>query len=253
MTTMQHVTHAPKFSATSPFGAQTDFSRLNRHFAGRPLTELLAWGLATFGEKLVLVTSFGPSGMVILDHLARLSPGCKVITIDTDFLFEATYALREQVQRRYPIQLEIRKSPLTPAAQAQNYQPELWRADPDLCCHLRKVMPLAEVLPGYDAWLTGLRRDQSSTRAELPLLGWDARYNLVKINPLAHWQRGQVWAYLLENKVPYNPLHDQGYRSIGCTHCTRPADHPSDERAGRWHGSNKTECGIHLQSAKEDD
>jgi phosphoadenosine phosphosulfate reductase len=183
--------------------------------------------------------------MVILDRLAQLSPGVKVITIDTDFLFEETYALREQIQRRYPIQLEIRKSALTPAMQAEVYQPELWQVNPDLCCHLRKVIPLQEVLSGLEAWITGLRRDQSSTRSTLPLVFWDAKYNLVKINPLANWTRNQVWSYLLENNVPYNPLHDQGYGSIGCIHCTRPNNNSGNERAGRWPGSSKTECGIH--------
>ncbi len=231
--------------SASPFNAQSDFSELNHSFEQRSLDDLLTWSLSTFDNKLALVTSFGPTGMVILDRLAKLSPGIKVITIDTDFLFEETYALREQVQRRYPIQLEIRKSALTPAMQAQVYQPELWQVNPDLCCHLRKVIPLQEVLSGLEAWITGLRRDQSSTRSDLPLVTWDTKYNLVKINPLANWTRHQVWSYLLENNVPYNPLHDHGYGSIGCTHCTRPNDHSGDERAGRWPGSDKTECGIH--------
>lgn len=231
--------------STSPFNTDTDFSEINQYFAARPLDELLAWSLSTFGNKAALVTSFGPTGMVVLDHLAKLSPGIKVITIDTDFLFEETYAMREQVQRRYPIQLEIRKSSLTPAIQAQVYQPQLWQTNPDLCCHIRKVVPLSEVLSGLDAWLTGLRRDQAATRTELPLVTWDSKHNLVKINPLANWTRGQVWSYLLENNVPYNPLHDQGYGSIGCTHCTHPSNSTSDERSGRWQGQNKIECGMH--------
>ncbi len=231
--------------STSPFNAETDFSEINQYFAERPLDDLLAWSLSTFGHKVCLVTSFGPTGMVVLDHLARLSPGVKVITIDTDFLFEETYALRERVQRRYPIQLEIRKSSLTPAVQGQIYHPQLWQVNPDLCCHLRKVMPLTEVLAGLEAWFTGLRRDQAATRAEVPLVSWDAKYNLVKINPLSNWTRSQVWNYLLENNVPYNHLHDLGYASIGCIHCTRPTADSADERAGRWQGRNKVECGIH--------
>lgn len=229
----------------SPFNAQSDFGELNRYFEQRPLDDLLAWSLAAFGNKLALVTSFGPTGMVILDRLAKLSPGIKVITIDTDFLFEETYSLREQVQRRYPIQLEIRKSVLTPARQAEVYQPDLWQANPDLCCHLRKVTPLREALAGLETWIAGLRRDQSSSRSDLPLVTWDTRYGLVKMNPLTNWTRSQVWTYLLDNDVPYNPLHDQGYGSIGCTYCTRPSGDSGDERAGRWPGSSKTECGIH--------
>jgi phosphoadenosine phosphosulfate reductase len=235
-----------KLITVSPFEANSDFSEINRRLAGGSLDAVLQWSLPAFGDKVALVTSFGPTGMVILDRLAKLSPGLKVITLDTDFLFAETYALREQVQRCYPIQLEIRKSGLTPGAQAEAYGPELWQTNPDLCCHLRKVAPLAEALAGLEAWLTGLRRDQASTRTAVPLVAWDNKYDLLKINPLAAWTRPQVWAYLLENKVPYNRLHDQGYASIGCTHCTWPTNHPADERAGRWQGS-KTECGIHLQ------
>jgi phosphoadenosine phosphosulfate reductase len=246
-TEMQKNSRKIGVSATPPFNANSDYETINRYFEHRSLDDLLSWGLSTFGRKMALVTSFGPTGMVILDRLANLCPGVRVITIDTDFLFEETYALREQVQRRYPIQLEIRKSGLTPALQAQAYQPQLWQINPDLCCHLRKVVPLGEALAGLEAWLTGLRRDQASSRATAPLVSWDAKYNLVKLNPLANWTRGQVWSYLLENDVPYNRLHDQGYTSIGCTHCTRPVSQPGDERAGRWPGSGKTECGLHLQ------
>jgi phosphoadenosine phosphosulfate reductase len=231
--------------SASPFNAETDFSEINAYFAERSLDDLLAWALSTFGNKVALVTSFGPTGMVVLDRLAKLSPGVKVITVDTDFLFEETYALREQVQRRYPIQLEIRKAALTPEVQAQVYQPRLWQVNPDLCCHLRKVVPLTEVLSGLEAWLTGLRRDQAATRTALPLVSWDTKDNLVKINPLANWTRSQVWSYLLENNVPYNPLHDRGYASIGCTHCTQPTSNAGDERGGRWQGYNKVECGMH--------
>lgn len=228
------------------FSKETDFAALNAYFVERSLDDLLTWSLNTFGNQIALVTSFGPTGMVALDRLAQLQPGIKVITIDTDFLFEETYALRERVQRRYPIQLEIRKSALTPAIQAQIYQPELWQINPDLCCHLRKVIPLGDALAGLWAWFTGLRRDQADSRAAIPLITWDAKYSLVKINPLANWTRNQVWAYLLENEVPYNHLHDQGYSSIGCTHCTRPAANSGDERSGRWAGTGKVECGIHF-------
>ncbi|MEW5958837.1 MAG: phosphoadenylyl-sulfate reductase [Chloroflexota bacterium] len=234
------------FFNASPFNAETDFEDINRYFEHRSLEALLQWNLATFGDKMAQVTSFGPSGMVILDHLARLNPGMRVITLDTDFLFEETYALWEEVQRRYPIQLDIRRTSLSPQLQAETYGPELWQVNPDQCCHLRKVVPLYDTLVELDAWLSGLRRDQSRTRADLPLMMWDARYALVKINPLAHWTRGQVWRYILDHQVPYNPLHDQGYTSIGCTHCTRPVVNPGDERAGRWLGRQKVECGIHL-------
>jgi phosphoadenosine phosphosulfate reductase len=228
------------------FTAESDFSDYNNYFEARPLQDLLEWGLATFGEKLVQVTSFGATGMVILDHLAKLNPGMRVVTVDTGFLFEETYALIEEIQRHYPLEIEVRRSRLTPKVQSRIYRPELWQANPDLCCHVRKVVPLTEVLLGCEAWITGLRRDQAKTRAGLPLITWDAKYGLVKLNPLAGWSRGQVWRYILEHKVPYNPLHDQGYGSIGCHHCTYPTSTTADERSGRWQGLQKVECGIHL-------
>ena len=228
------------------FNPTTDFSHLNNYFEEQSLDHLLSWSLATFGDGVAQVTSFGPTGMVILDTLAKLSPGIRIITLDPHFLFEETYNLIEEVQHRYPINLEIRRPDLSPEEQARQYGPELWAANPDQCCHLRKVIPAEQVLQGLDAWLTGLRRDQSSTRADLPLITWDNKYNLVKINPLAAWTRSQVWAYIIENNVPYNPLHNQGYASIGCTHCTLPANNENDERAGRWRGHQKIECGIHL-------
>jgi phosphoadenosine phosphosulfate reductase len=235
-----------EFSSSSPFSAKTDFGDINRRFEKGSIDELLQWTLSTFGDKVAQVTSFGPTGMVILDHLARLSPGIRIITLDTQFLFDETYALWDEVQRRYPIRLEIHRPELTPEAQAKKYGPRLWQVSPNWCCYLRKVLPLDEVLHGLDAWFTGLRRDQSTTRSILPLVAWDAKYDLVKISPLAQWSRGQVWSYILEHKLPYNALHDQGYTSIGCTHCTRPATNTADERSGRWLGFQKTECGIHF-------
>ena len=226
--------------------AQSDFGPLNQHFAHEPFEELLNWSLNTFGDKLAMVTSFGPTGMVLLDHLAKINPGFRVITIDTDFLFEETYSLRERVQRRYPIQLEIRKTALTPATQATTYQPELWLSEPDKCCHIRKVLPLGKALEGSDAWFTGLRRDQSTSRANMPLIGWDNKYQLIKINPMLNWTKQAIWKYITENDVPYNALHDAGYASIGCTHCTKTTTNQHDERSGRWTGHGKIECGIHI-------
>jgi phosphoadenosine phosphosulfate reductase len=235
------------FLSVSSFNVNSNFGDLNDYFAERPLDEFLSWCLSTFSERIAQVSSFGSAGMVLLDHLARLRPGIKVITIDTDFLFEETYALHEQVQGRYPIQLEIYKPTLTPEMQTKLFGPNLPQNNPNLCCHLRKVLPLQEALQGLDAWMTGLRRDQSSTRANLPLIMWDEKYQLVKINPLANWTRNQIWNYILEHRIPYNPLHDQGYASIGCTYCTSPTVNPTDERSGRWLGFDKIECGIHQQ------
>lgn len=228
--------------------AQADFGPLNHYFAQRSLSDLLDWGLATFGEKLVQVTSFGPTGMVILDQLVKLNPGQRIITVDTGFLFDETYALLAEIQGRYPIQLDIHRPGLTPKIQGQLYGPQLWTYNPDLCCHLRKVEPLQNALHDADAWLTGLRRDQSPTRAAIPFITWDTKYKMVKVNPLANWTREEVWAYIVKYNLPYNRLHDQGYASIGCTHCTHPTRKLTDERAGRWQGTAKIECGIHLSN-----
>jgi phosphoadenosine phosphosulfate reductase len=230
-----------------PFSATSDLTELNRQLAGYSLDELLQWGLSTFGDKLVQVTSFGPPGMVIVDHLARLNPGIKVITIDTGFLFAETYSLWEQIQQRYPIRLEICRSALSTDGQAFLYDPRLWEEDPDHCCNLRKVLPLGSALAGMAAWITGVRRDQSPSRARAALVEWDAQYHLLKLNPLANWTREQVWSYIREHDLPYNALHDHGYTSIGCTHCTRLPSNLADERSGRWQGHQKTECGLHRQ------
>lgn len=234
------------FLEVSSFHADSDFTALNRRFGEGSLDDVLQWSLATFGDKVAQITSFGPDGMVILDRLARLKPGLRVVTLDTNLLFAESYAFWKKVQHHYPIQLDVRQPSLTPAQQAQIYGDKLWQTAPDRCCFLRKVVPLRQVLPDLEAWITGLRRDQSPTRADLPIVSWDDRYQLVKINPLAHWTHQQVWNYIHEHRVPYNPLHDQGYASIGCTFCTQPSPNPAEERSGRWPGQPKIECGIHL-------
>ena len=234
------------FPVSSLFNVSTGFSQINHYFEGRPLEDLLEWSLATFGNRVAQVTSFGPAGMVILDHLARINSDTRVITLDTQFLFKETCTLIEEVENRYSISIDIRQPSLSPKEQGQRFGSKLWETNPDHCCYLRKVLPLEDVLQSVDAWFTGLRRDQAATRAQLPLFSWDSKYNVVKINPLAGWTRSQVWSYILKHQVPYNPLHDQGYASIGCTNCTRPTTNQVDERSGRWHSRQKTECGIHI-------
>lgn len=238
--------HKKQLSSSSSFNATSNFTDLNNHFLKRSLDDILRWGLITFGDKVVQVTSFGPTGMVILHHLSKLSPGIRIITIDTNFLFKETYALMEQIQKRYPIYLDIHQPLLTPETQAKIYAPNLWRGNPDLCCHLRKTIPLYKALQGLEAWITGLRRDQSPTRANLSIVAWDSKYDLIKMNPLAYWTRKQVWSYIFKNNIPYNPLHNRGYASIGCSYCTHPTHNPLNERSGRWINHQKIECGIHL-------
>ena len=224
-------------------GAALD--EINSELESLSLNAFLRWSLAQFGEGIAHVTSFGPSGVVILDHLLRLKPQMRVITLDTQFLFAESYDLWDIVRRRYGIRVEVVRPELSPQEQAAQYGPNLWEVEPDLCCHVRKVRPMAKALHGLSAWYTGMRRDQSATRANAPLVAWDTRYELFKLNPLANWTRQRVWTYIHDHDVPYNRLHDEGYTSIGCTHCTRPASNADDERSGRWAGIQKTECGLH--------
>ncbi|HKV42081.1 MAG TPA: phosphoadenylyl-sulfate reductase, partial [Blastocatellia bacterium] len=168
-----------------------------------------------------------------------------IFFLDTGFLFPETYDLRRRIEARYGIEIRAVSTALTPEAQAKLYGPQLWASNPDLCCKLRKTEPLKVALAGAAAWATGIRRDQTPERAAAGVVEWDSRWDLVKINPLATWTRREVWRYVIRNDVPYNPLQDQGYKSIGCTHCTLATGEGDDERAGRWAGHQKRECGLH--------
>ena len=231
----------------SPLEANTDaIAQINARFASRTPQELLAWAGEAYGRDAVLTCSFGgASGMVLLDMVARLGHPMAVLFLDTDLLFPETYALAEQAARRYGVTIERRRPALTLEQQAQAEGDALYSRDPDRCCGIRKVAPLAEALRPFHAWVSGIRRDQGATRADTPLVQWGARHSLLKLNPLAAWSERDVWRYIHANNVPYNPLLDQGYSSIGCAPCTRPAS-AADGRSGRWAGFAKTECGIHV-------
>jgi phosphoadenosine phosphosulfate reductase len=224
-------------------GAALD--ELNQELETLPLDAFLDWSLAVFGERIAHVTSFGPSGLVILDHLLHSKPALRVLSIDTDFLFTETYILWEQIEKHYGISIEAVRTPISPSEQDRQFGPALWETHPDACCNLRKVKPMAVALVGLDAWYTGIRRDQGGARASTRLVAWDTRYDLFKLSPLATWTREQVWDYIRRHDLPYNSLHDRGYTSIGCTHCTRPPVQGDGERSGRWAGQAKTECGLH--------
>lgn len=202
-------------------------------------------------ERLAVVSSLGPQTIVVLDLLHRLGLELPVVQIDTGLLFAETHALRRVIARRLDLEIRVVRPERTVIEQGDDEGDALWVRNPDRCCHLRKVVPLHGVLDGLDGWITGLRRDQGPTRAGVETVMWDARYQRWKVNPLAHWSRGRVFAYLAERELPYNPLLDQGFTSVGCTPCTRAltlGDDPDDERAGRWAGSTKTECGLHHDS-----
>ncbi len=195
---------------------------------------------------MALACSFGgPSGMVLLDMALTLEPSLPVFYVDTGLLFPQTYNLAAEIAERYRITPIAVRSHVSVDDQAALHGPALWGRDPDRCCDIRKVQPQRAFLSGYQAWITGVRRDQASTRRVTPVVGWDAQGGLVKIAPLAAWTEHEVWAYIRAHDIPYNPLHDLGFPSIGCTHCTRPVSVGEDPRAGRWAGFNKIECGLH--------
>ncbi|HMU53422.1 MAG TPA: phosphoadenylyl-sulfate reductase [Nitrospira sp.] len=220
-------------------------------FASKQPQDVLAAAIERYAPKIVLACSFGAEDVVLVDMVHRIDPSVPLFYLDTDFLFPETYATRDRIAERYnlkPAQILQIKSLLTPASQAARHGEALWTKDPDQCCKIRKVEPLTRVLQDYDAWITGIRREQSPTRANAKLIEWDNIFGLVKINPLAKWTWADVWTYIKVYEVPYNELHDRNYPSIGCTHCTKPVMPGEDPRAGRWQGRDKTECGLHKAS-----
>lgn len=218
-----------------------------QHLSNANLTQILEWAIRKFGEKLTLACSFGAEDVVLVDALQRIPGGKKVdiFYLDTDLHFPETYETRDRLEERYGIQFKRVTPALTLDEQQASYGPALWRQDPNRCCYLRKVQPLEKTLSEYDAWMTGIRREQSPTRRKAQIVEVDQRFRLTKVNPLVHWTSEDVWAYIRERDVPYNPLHDERYPSIGCAPCTRPVHEGEDLRSGRWSGFQKTECGLH--------
>lgn len=212
--------------------------------------EIIAWAAGVYRPRLALSCSFGgASGMVLLDMAMQLDSTIPVLYTDTGLLFPETYALLAACKQHYGITPRAVRTRLSLARQAERYGDELWTRDPDACCELRKVRPQRAALKGFDAWITGIRRDQARTRRATPVVQWDAVFGLAKINPLATWDERAVWHYILAHKLPYNPLHDRGFPSIGCVPCTRAIQPGEDLRAGRWSGITKVECGLHLAPA----
>jgi phosphoadenosine phosphosulfate reductase len=202
--------------------------------------EVIEAALERLHPGIALACSFQKEESVLLDMLLEREPKARIFTLDTHVLFPESYALWRELERRYGIRIEVFEGPSL-GRQAAIHGEALWARNPDLCCSIRKVGPLAEALSGLDGWITGVRRGQSPTRAATPKLGWDERHELWKASPLADWSDEDVWAYARERDLPVNPLHEQGYASIGCTHCTTPGA----GREGRWAGAGKTECGLH--------
>ena len=225
-----------------------ELKALSISFERRTPEELLREVFARYGSRVILACSFGAEDVVLVDMLQQIRPGTPLFYLDTDFLFQETYEVRDRILAKYGLTADQAiqvKSLLTPDQQATQYGPALWARDPDLCCQLRKIEPLTRILRGYAAWITGIRRDQAPSRAHAGLIEWDSKFGLVKINPLASWTAEDVWRYIHAHDVPYNTLHERNYPSIGCTHCTAPVLPGEDPRSGRWKSFAKTECGLH--------
>jgi phosphoadenosine phosphosulfate reductase len=208
--------------------------------------DVIRWSAAEFGDRLCLTCSWQKQSSVLVHMVSELGLGIDVIELDTHLFFRESYETRERLVDRYGLNLIVPEIP-TVAEQHRDEGPNLWERDPDRCCHVRKVEPLLKALRPYEAWISGIRRDQSPSRAGTPKLEWSEGYGVWKVHPLADWDEKRIWSYITVNEIPYNPLHDVGYRSIGCIPCTRPVAPDEEERAGRWAGSDKLECGIHVE------
>ena len=231
---------------STPIDAQLQVAQVQAVAETWSPQHVLSWAFRTFGKKVAISSAFGVEGMVLIDMASRISKNFRLFTIDTEFLFAETYNLMDRIEEKYGITIERVYSTLSPEEQQRVHGEALWTSNPDLCCNLRKVEPLRRKLDELSAWITSIRRDQTSVRSGAKRIEWDAKFGLVKVNPIVDWTSKQVWRYIHDHDVPYNALHDRDYPSIGCTHCTRAVRPGEDPRAGRWPGFNKTECGLHI-------
>lgn len=209
---------------------------------------ILRWAESRFAPRLALATGFGAEGCVLIDLVARHNLRIDLFTLDTGLLFPETYSLWRTLEERYGVSIQAVRPEQTVPQQAAQHGERLWERTPEQCCTLRKTAPLAAYLSGRDAWITAIRRDQTSTRATARAIEWDARFGLVKVNPLVAWSKAEVWEHIRAHEVPYNALHDQGYPSIGCHPCTSAVAPGESDRAGRWRGRGRTECGLHVRA-----
>jgi phosphoadenosine phosphosulfate reductase len=230
-------------SGTVPTPADLDHEAIAAELERSTPREALEWMFENFGERHYIACSFQKTSSVTAHMASQVNPEARFFYLDTDVLFEESYETRDRLAEALGIEFD-RFHNLTLAEQEAEHGPELWSRNPDACCGIRKVEPMRRALSSVDCWAAGVRRADSSSRSKTPKFGWDKRFNLWKLNPLADWTERDVWNYIREHHLPYNPLHDRGYPSIGCTHCTQPVGPGGDMRDGRWTGLAKTECGI---------
>ena len=219
--------------------------RLGIEFEKKSPEEIIGWALAEYGSRISFASSFGAEDVALIDMIAKIKQGVRVFTLETGYLFTETHDVIRRIKEKYNIKLET-YAPSLSVEEFERQYGKLYETDPDKCCAIRKIEPLNRAIAyNLDAWITGIRRDQSPTRANTKKVEVDKKFNLVKFNPIADWTSEDVWAYIKKNNVPYNILHDRNYPSIGCAPCTKAIKSGEDPRAGRWAGKEKTECGLH--------
>jgi phosphoadenosine phosphosulfate reductase len=227
--------------------SRDELAVLNQELEPKTPEQILSWAADRYRGRLTFASGFGMEGCVIIDMVARGALPVDLFTLDTGLLFPETYDLWQRLEARYGVTVRAVRPEATVDEQAAAEGPALWGSDPDRCCELRKMVPLRRTLEPFDAWVSAIRRDQTPERADSPVIGWDGKFGLIKINPLVRWTSADVHAYVAAHDVPYNPLHDRGYPSIGCWPCTTAVAPGEDPRAGRWRGRDKRECGLHLR------
>lgn len=235
-----------------------DWNKLGEEFEDKTAKEILAFSLEEILPlgKIVFLTAFGPEGCVIFKLISDVFKESKIkakgnfliANLDTGYQFTETLELKAKLETKYDLGIDLIQPKLSVVEQDSKYGVNLYERDPDQCCYMRKLVPLADLLEGKLAWITSIRRDQTEVRAKSKVIEYDKKFKLGKINPLLKWSKSDIWKYIHENQIPYNPLLDQGYDSIGCEPCTKPGI----DRLGRWVGKDKIECGIHLQDSEQE-
>jgi phosphoadenosine phosphosulfate reductase len=228
-----------------------ELAQISARFETATPQKILRWAIETYREKLTMATAFGAEGCCLLHMIAQIRDETGLVpdifNLETGYQFPQTLALRNRIQKKYGLNIRLVSADETTQQMEARFGGPLYKAHPNHCCHLRKVVPLRSAVQGFDAWITAIRREQTPERARTAIVGPDPKFDfLVKVSPLANWTKEQVWDYIREYDIPYNPLHDQGFPSIGCWPCTQAVKAGDDERAGRWAGQEKRECGIHI-------
>jgi phosphoadenylyl-sulfate reductase (thioredoxin) len=227
-----------------------ELAEVATYLEGKPAEMILQDAARRFPGKLTFGTGFGAEGCVLIDLIARHRLDVDFFTLDTGVLFPETYELWHRLELRYGIHIRAVKPAMSIEEQAAVEGPRLWERDPDRCCRLRKIEPQLADIAKFNGWITAVRREQTSERAQARIYEWDTKFDIVKVNPLVSWTNKDIWNHILKHGVPYNPLHDQGYPSIGCEPCTSAVGVGEDARAGRWRGLDKKECGLHLPASR---